>query len=331
MDDRKQSIIDHLEELRMRILKSLACVVLFYAPGYALAQPSIELLKRYAAPPGVQFYYLEPMALFFTRMKLGLVYACLFALPLIAYQTWRFVTPGLYQRERFYIGRLSGVSTLLFLLGVAFSLGGIFPMLMRFSYGMSTPDIAPMLQVGSVVSLATLMSLGFGLMFQLPIVVFFCIISGLISLETMRKARPFIVVIIFVLAAVLTPPDVVSQICMGLPTWLLFEISLFAVARYTRSKARGKDEQDDKEEDISDEEDAVADVEGAAEDEGEAGHAAATSADYAAPAWLDQDSHDGGVSAQGAVEDASSSSINAPRPLRYLGSGRSGAARRRRR
>lgn len=251
MDDRKLSIIDHLEELRRRILISLVCVVLFFLPGYLLAQPSIEALKRYAAPPGVMFYYLEPMALFFTRMKLGLVFAGLFAFPVIAYQCWRFVAPALFQKERYYISRLSGMSTLLFLLGVAFSLFGVFPALMRFAYGMSTADIAPMLQVGSVVSMATLLSLGFGIMFQLPIVVFFCVISGMISLEAMRKARPFIVLVIFVLAALLTPPDVVSQLCMGLPTWLLFEISLFAVAHYHRIqvKAPVNDDNDDKTDD----------------------------------------------------------------------------------
>jgi len=244
MDDCKQSIIDHLEELRLRLLKSLISVVLFFPPGYFLAQPSIEALKRYAAPPGVMFYYMEPMALFFTRIKLGLVYACLFAFPVIAYQSWRFIAPGLYHKERYYITRLSGVSTLLFLSGVVFSLFGVFPALMRFAYGMSTADIKPMLQVGSVVNMATMLSLGFGVMFQLPIAVFFCVISGMISLAAMRKARPFIVLTIFVLAAVLTPPDIISQLAMGLPTWLLFEISLFAVARYTRKQQANNQDND---------------------------------------------------------------------------------------
>ncbi|MDD4538206.1 MAG: twin-arginine translocase subunit TatC [Lentisphaeria bacterium] len=320
MDDRKQSIIDHLEELRMRILKSLVCVVLFFAPGYLLAQPSIEALKRYAAPPGVLFYYLEPMALFFTRMKLGLVYACLFAFPVIAYQTWCFVAPGLFQKERDYITRLSGVSTLLFLVGVAFSLFGVFPALMRFSYGMSTADIAPMLQVGSVVNMATLLSLGFGIMFQLPIAVFFFVISGMISLDAMRKARPFIVLIIFVLAAVLTPPDIVSQLCMGLPTWLLFEISLFAVAKYAqRHKAAAADNDDDD----NDDDDANAGLDNAA-----AGDPAAPAAVSEEPSWVAPDGSNSDIYPNDMISGGEPLAGTSPGRVRHLGPGRHGRSAR---
>ncbi|NLE53887.1 MAG: twin-arginine translocase subunit TatC [Lentisphaerae bacterium] len=321
MDDRKQSIIDHLEELRMRILKSLICVVLFFAPGYFLAQPSIEALKRYAAPPGVMFYYLEPMALFFTRMKLGLVYACLFAFPVIAYQSWRFVAPGLFQKERYYITRLSGVSTLLFLVGVAFSLFGVFPALMRFAYGMSTADIAPMLQVGSVVNMATLLSLGFGIMFQLPIVVFFCVISGMISLDAMRKARPFIVLVIFVLAAVLTPPDIVSQLCMGLPTWLLFEISLFAVAKYAqRQKVAAKNDDDTDDDDDDDANSA-------------AGDPSAPAAVSEEPSWLAPDSSNSDIypNDNDMISGGEPLAGVSPGRVRHLGPGRHGRSARGRR
>ena len=319
MDDRKQSIIDHLEELRMRILKSLICVVLFFAPGYFLAQPSIEALKRYAAPPGVMFYYLEPMALFFTRMKLGLVYACLFAFPVIAFQSWRFVAPGLFQKERYYITRLSGVSTLLFLVGVAFSLFGVFPALMRFAYGMSTADIAPMLQVGSVVNMATLLSLGFGIMFQLPIVVFFCVISGMISLDAMRKARPFIVLVIFVLAAVLTPPDIVSQLCMGLPTWLLFEISLFAVAKYAQRQniaAKNDDDTDDDDDDDS---------------AGAAGDPSVTLAVSEEPSWLAPDSSNSDIYPNDIISGGEPLAGISSGRVRHLGPGRHGHSARGRR
>lgn len=318
MDERKQSIIDHLEELRMRILKSLACVILFFAPGYVLAQPSIEALKRYAAPPGVKFYYMEPMALFFTRMKLGLVYACLFSLPVIAYQIWRFVAPGLYRQERYYISRLSGASTLLFLLGVAFSLFGVFPMLMRFSYGMSTDDIAPMLQVDSVISMAALLSLGFGIMFQLPIIVFFCVISGIIPLDAMHKARPFIVLIIFVLAAILTPPDVISQLCMGVPTWLLFEISLLAVSRYARKQ---KAESDDEDEEASDDRN---DAENNKHDRTAATTAAAAVSEE--PGWLAPDGSNSDIYPNDMISGGETLADAGTGRVRHLGPGRRGRA-----
>lgn len=260
------------------------------------------------------------MALFFTRMKLGLVYACLFAFPVIAYQSWRFIAPGLYHKERYYITRLSGVSTLLFLVGVAFSLFGVFPALMRFAYGMSTADIAPMLQVGSVVSMATLLSLGFGLMFQLPIVVFFCVISGMISLEAMRKARPFIVLVIFVLAAVLTPPDVVSQLCMGLPTWLLFEISLIAVARYARKKpAVSKD--DDNNHSGGD----------GGDENGQQDAAVATAPPAAVseePSWLAPDSSNSDIYPNDMISGGEPLAGVSPGRIRHLGPGRHGRSAR---
>ena len=199
-------------------------------PGYFLAQPSIEWLQRLSCPAGAQFYYMTPMGLFFTQLKLGLVYGLAFSSPVLASQIWGFVAPALYRKEKIFMGVFSLCSCLLFFIGVCFAVCVIFPLLMKFSYSMGSAQIAPMLQVDSIIELATMLMLGFGLMFQLPLIVIFLVYTDLVGIQRIRAARPYIVVLIFILSALLTPPDVVSQLCMGLPVWLLFELVL-AVCR----------------------------------------------------------------------------------------------------
>ena len=244
IDDPKLSLIDHLEELRKRIFVVLYVTIAMYIPGFYLAKPAIERLKEYGCPPNTVLIYTGVMDWFFTQLAMGLVFALLFASPIIAYQIWKFVAPALFKHERVAISRVSGFSCFLFLFGIAFAGLFIFPAIMRFSYGMATNSIKPLLTVNSVVYLAVMLMLGFGVMFQLPIVIFFLALSGLVSLDTIRKSRPYFIVIIFIVSAIMTPPDIISQIAMALPSWLLFEISLlFARAALRKKKAKEEAEE----------------------------------------------------------------------------------------
>ena len=244
IDDPKLSLIDHLEELRKRIFVMLYVTVAMYVPGFYLAKPAIERLQQYGCPPETELVYTGPMDWFFTQLAMGLVFALLFASPIIAYQIWKFVAPALFKHERVAISRVSGFSCFLFLFGIAFAGLFIFPAIMRFSYGMATNSIKPLLTVNSVVYLAVMLMLGFGVMFQLPIVIFFLALSGLVSIDTIRKSRPYFIVIIFIVSAIMTPPDIISQIAMALPSWLLFEISLlFARAALRKKKAKEEAEE----------------------------------------------------------------------------------------
>ena len=244
IDDPKLSLIDHLEELRKRIFVMLYVTVAMYVPGFYLAKPAIERLQKYGCPPDTELIYTAPMDWFFTQLSMGLVFALLFASPVIAYQIWKFVAPALFKHERVAISRVSGFSCFLFIFGIAFALLFIFPAIMRFSYGMQTENIKPQLRVDEVVYLAVMLMLGFGVMFQLPIVIFFLALSGLVSLDTIRKSRPYFIVIIFIVSAIMTPPDIISQIAMALPSWLLFEISLlFARAALRKKKAKEEAEE----------------------------------------------------------------------------------------
>ena len=215
-----------------------------YIPGFYLAKPAIERLKEYGCPPNTVLIYTGVMDWFFTQLAMGLVFALLFASPVIAYQIWKFVAPALFKHERVAISRVSGFSCFLFLFGIIFAGAFIFPAIMRFSYGMATENIKPQLKVDSVVYLAVMLMLGFGVMFQLPIVIFFLALSGLVSIDTIRKSRPYFIVIIFIVSAIMTPPDIISQIAMALPSWLLFEISLlFARAALRKKKAKEEAEE----------------------------------------------------------------------------------------
>lgn len=225
-------LLEHLEELRRRLFKMLASVAVLLIPCYFLAQPLIDWLQRWACPAGAPLYYMQPMALFFVRLKVGGVCAVTLAAPLIAYQVWLFVVPALRPKEVKVIARLACTSSLLFFIGACFALFAVFPGLMRFAYGMGSSTIQPLMQIESVVSIALMLVLGFGLMFQLPIILFFGVLFGLVTVATLRRLRPYVVLGIFVLAALLTPPDVISQLCMALPTWLLFEISLLLFAPF---------------------------------------------------------------------------------------------------
>ena len=240
IDDPKLSLIDHLEELRKRIFVVLYVTIAMYIPGFYLAKPAIGLLLKYGCPPNSEFYYAKPMALLFTQFALGLVFALLFASPIIAYQIWKFVAPALFKHERAAIVRLSGFSCFLFFFGIAFAGCFVFPALMRFSYAMQTENIKPMLHIDVVVHEAVMLMLAFGVMFQLPIGIFFLAISGIVSIDTIRHSRPYVILIIFVLSAILTPPDVISQIALAAPSLLLFEISLL-FARVALRKKKEKE------------------------------------------------------------------------------------------
>lgn len=225
-NESKQSFIDHLEELRGRLIRILVCAAILFPVGYWLSNPALQGLKN-LAPELKEMIYIHPLGLFFVRMKLGLIIALFLGFPYMAYQVWVFVAPGLFESERKHVLRFALASTFFFLLGASFAIFAIFPALTRFSAGMATADIVPRLEVRNVVNMAGLLALGFGVVFQLPIAVFILVRSGLVEAATLRKNRAIVYVGTLVVSALLTPPDVVSQLAMGVPAVILFEFSLF--------------------------------------------------------------------------------------------------------
>ncbi len=240
INSKKQSLIDHLEELRIRLIKSLICVVMLCLGAYFASLPAIEWMKASFCPELPQLVYIHPMELFFTRLKVALFMAVFTGFPYISFQIWQFISPAMFKKEQKYVLRFALISTFLFISGGAFALFCIYPAVIKFSMSMASSDIVPMINVQSFVNLGAMLMLGFGLMFQLPIFVFILVAAGLTSADTMAKCRPVIIVVVFVLSAILTPPDVISQLAMGIPTLLLFEVSLAFAKIAFRKKRSGK-------------------------------------------------------------------------------------------
>jgi len=226
------TLVAHLEALRHALIMCLAATALLYPPGYWLSPYVIGGLVKWSVPPEMgELHYFSPMEVFWVRLKLALVLALAGAYPWNAWQLWKFLLPALYEGERRKLGWWMLVASILFFAGVGFCVGCILPMVMRFAGGFATAEIQPMLGLAKFIELAGWLALAFGVMFQAPLVVLLAVRFGLMEVETLRRKRPYVIVAILVIAALLTPPDVVSQLALALPTWLLFEMGLWMAAK----------------------------------------------------------------------------------------------------
>jgi len=157
---------------------------------------------------------------------------CIICSPYIAWNLWKFVLPGLYENERKFVRSIVWMTSGLFISGVVFCLGICFPLVVRFGMSFESANLQPIFGVENIVTLALWLSLAFGCMFQFPLVTYALIRSDIVYYETVCHARPYVVVAILVLAALLTPPDIISQLILGAPTYLLFEAGLLAARKY---------------------------------------------------------------------------------------------------
>ena len=236
--ENNKNFLEHLEDLRLLIFRIIFAVALILPISFYFTNDLISFLVKYSCPPDFTLKYFSPMEPLFVQIKVSLLAAFAVALPYIAFQIWRFVVPALYPHERLRVKQLAFFSWLLFIAGILFCFTSIIPAMMRFSLSMQTSELAPAIGLSNFTTLICIMMLGFGIMFQLPIIVLFLTLSGIIKLETLKKLRPIVLVIILVLSALLTPPDVISQLMMGLPTYLLFELSLFISSAALRSNKK---------------------------------------------------------------------------------------------
>ncbi len=226
-----QSFIEHLEALRSTILHSVIAIVLLSPLGIYFAPKFIDWLISISLPAEMtRLHYFSPMEVFIIQLKAGLVLAIILASPVIAYEIRKFILPALYENERKFLGWFMLLFIILFISGVAFCIFLILPLVMNFSAGFMSESLEPTIGLSNFVNLASGLILAFGIMFQLPLAVFTGVKFGLVEVKTLKKLRPYIIVGILVLAAIFTPPDVVSQLMLGIPTWLLFEAGLLAAA-----------------------------------------------------------------------------------------------------
>ncbi|HCJ51661.1 MAG: twin arginine-targeting protein translocase TatC [Gallionellaceae bacterium CG1_02_56_997] len=227
------SFIAHLLELRTRLVHSAVALLLVFiclfpwaSDLYALlAQPLLAKL-----PAGGQMIATDVTTPFFVPLKVAMMAAFLIALPYILYQAWRFVAPGLYAHEKRLVVPLIVASTLLFFCGMAFAYFVVFPVVFGFITASAPLGVAVMTDIDKYLSFVLSMFVAFGITFQVPVVVVVLVRMGIVSVEKLREIRPYVVVGAFVVGAIFTPPDVVSQIMLALPLWLLYEAGIIVGA-----------------------------------------------------------------------------------------------------
>ena len=225
--------LDHLEELRWHILKGLAAIIvgaifcgIFVDDILALLTRPIRLME---APPVLQT--LKPMGMFMVKLEIAVVGGGILALPILIYQLWLFIAPGLFEKERHFATFVIGSSTICFGVGAMIAYWFVVPMAMVFFVGMTTDTgVTAQFDIGLYISFVIRLLLAFGLVFELPVLTFFLAKMGIATSERLRKGRRYAIFIGFVLAAILTPPDPISQLLMALPLVVLYEVSIW-VAR----------------------------------------------------------------------------------------------------
>jgi sec-independent protein translocase protein TatC len=228
----QDTFISHLIELRERLVRAVSVVLVFFVifsfvwPGAGAIYDFLAAPLMHALPEGAKMIATGVITPFMVPMKVAALVAFLVALPYVLYQAWAFVAPGLYEHEKKLAVPIIVASTLLFLLGVAFCYYFVFGRVFAFIHGFAPKSITPAPDIEAYFSFVITMFLAFGLTFEIPIVVVILVRSGVVSVEKLRDVRPYVIVGAFIVAAVVTPPDVLSQFMLALPMCLLYEAGL---------------------------------------------------------------------------------------------------------
>jgi sec-independent protein translocase protein TatC len=234
-----EAFIAHLIELRTRLLNSVVALLIIFVCLFPWASDLYAVLAHpllAKLPKGGQMIATDVTTPFFVPLKVAMMTAFLIALPYILYQIWRFVAPGLYAHEKRLVVPLIIASTMLFFCGMGFAYFAVFPIVFGFITASAPLGVAVMTDIDKYLSFVLSMFVAFGITFQVPVVVILLVRMGVVSIEKLREIRPYVVVGAFVVGAVFTPPDVVSQFMLAMPLWLLYEAGI-VVANWMKPKA----------------------------------------------------------------------------------------------
>lgn len=225
----QETFISHLVELRDRLLRSVVAIILIFLALFHWANDLYTLLANpllQALPKGGQLIATEVTAPFFVPIKVTMMTAFLIALPYILYQVWAFIAPGLYTHEKRLGIPLVIASVLLFFFGMSFAYFLVFPVVFGFIAGVAPVGVAVMTDISRYLDFVLTMFLAFGITFEVPVVVVVLVKIGFVDVAKLREIRPYVIVGAFVIGAIFTPPDVVSQIMLAVPLWLLYELGI---------------------------------------------------------------------------------------------------------
>ncbi|MGO4999740.1 twin-arginine translocase subunit TatC [Oceanisphaera sp. W20_SRM_FM3] len=247
MNQIHQPLFSHLVELRGRILRAFAAILLvFVALVYfandiysILAEPLLRQL-----PEGGTMIATGVATPFLTPMKLTLIVSFFLAIPYVLYQVWAFVAPGLYKHEKRLIAPLVFSSALLFYAGAAFAYYVVFPLAFGFFTKMAPEGVTIATDIASYLDFVLGLFIAFGIAFEIPIATILICWTGMMTPKELASKRPYVIVIVFVVGMLLTPPDVISQTLLAIPMWMLFEVGVFFARFYVRKDTDAEQEQD---------------------------------------------------------------------------------------
>jgi sec-independent protein translocase protein TatC len=238
VDEKKLPLTSHLQELRKRLILSFIAVGIGFLICYGFSQALFNVLAApllKVMPKGGALVFVSVAEAFFTYMKVGFIGGLILASPFVLYQVWAFIAPGLYKHEKKYIVPFVLLGSFFFALGIAFGYTVALPLGFKFLLGYATDFIKPLPNMKEYLSFSMKFLLVFGLVFEFPVILLILSRIGLIDSKMMARQRKYAILLIFVFAAIVTPPDVISQVLMALPLMALYEISIL-LARFFGKK-----------------------------------------------------------------------------------------------
>lgn len=233
------TFLSHLIELRDRLLRIVVGVIVTFLSLFPFANKIYTLLAEpmlAKLPAGGQMIATAVTTPFFVPMKVAMLAAVVISMPHTLYQLWAFIAPGLYQHEKRFAAPMVILGTLLFLSGMAFAYFLVFPVVFGFITATAPEGVAVMTDIGNYLDFVMTLFLAFGIAFEVPVAVVLLVKLGMVSVATLKEIRAYVIVGAFVIGAIFTPPDVVSQIMLAVPLWLLYEAGILVAGAMVRER-----------------------------------------------------------------------------------------------
>ena len=246
--EKKQSYIEHLTELRSRLLR---CTLIVVGAFISLIYFSNDIYQFVANPlqtllsKNSSMIATEVASPFLSPLKLTFYVSLLISIPYVLYEVWGFIAPGMYQKERKFVVTLTLISIFLFYIGILFAYYLVFPLIFSFFTTVGPEGITVMTDIGRYLDFILSMFLAFAIAFEMPVFIFLLNWSGITTPESLSEKRPYIIISCFVLGMFLTPPDAISQILLAVPAWFLFEVGLLLSRVFVKSSTKTREQESD--------------------------------------------------------------------------------------
>ena len=235
--EKEMSFLEHLEELRSRLIKSVLVIIVMAIVVYFFSEKLIDFFTA----PLPQVYFMAPTEAFMVRIKLSLIGGAVLAIPVVFYHLWMFIGPGLLKSEARIVIPIVISATIFFLIGAALCFFVMLPVAVKFMLGFSTAKLQPLISIDNYISFAGMLILAFGLVFELPVASFILGRMGIINARMLSKGRRYAIVVILIASAILTPtPDAFNQLLLAGPMYILYEISIIVVWFTGRKRAESQ-------------------------------------------------------------------------------------------